>query len=487
MNQPDTSDGLATASELERDAVPEQDTLAAPDAGRIARFTGSLTGRLVLSAVVWSFAALLVGGFVLSFAFRSYVLTDVDQRLELLLDTLVGISEVSPDGEFRFNQPLADQRFVTPYSGWYWQVSAEGMEPVRSRSLWDFALDAQHEQRSFSLRYSIKDGPDGQQLRLAEHDIILPEAEQVFHYQIATNMAEVQAAINRFNWLLVSALALILLTVTLALVLQVTYGLRPLRQIKRDLGDVRAGRAARIASADNKKLPQDLKPLVEEINGLIDQNDKLVQRARTHVGNLAHALKTPLSVIQNSVDGDESESAAIIARQARDIRVHVDHHLKRARIAGGGTGIGLPVCARINKLASAVAVIAGDKQLEISVDCDEDLMFDGEKEDFDELLGNLLDNAAKWATSKVHVAVARREKGLRRAILQIEISDDGPGVPVDKRDSMFDRGKRLDEQVPGTGLGLAIVRDIADMYGGDVQMNTALLGGLRVTLRLPAK
>lgn len=475
MSQPKTSDKLSA------ELAPEADT------GRVARFSGSLAGRLVLSAVVWSFVALLVGGFVLSFAFRSYVLTDVDKRLELLLDTLVGISEVSPDGEFRFNQPLADQRFMTPYSGWYWQVSADAMEPVRSRSLWDFALDAQHEQRTFSLRYSLANGPDGQQLRLAEHDIILPEAEQVFHYQIATNMAEVQAAINRFNWLLFSALALILFTVTLALVLQVSYGLRPLRQIKRDLGDVRAGRVARLASADDQTLPQDLKPLVQEINGLIDQNDKLVQRARTHVGNLAHALKTPLSVIQNSVDGDDSENARIIARQAKDIRVHVDHHLKRARIAGGGTGVGLPVCERIKKLVSAVEVIAGDKQLETTVNCDATLMFDGEKEDFDELLGNLLDNAAKWAASKVDVTVMRREKNLRRPILQITISDDGPGVPADQHDGLFDRGKRLDEQVPGTGLGLAIVRDIADMYGGSVKLGAAQLGGLQVALTLPAK
>ena len=458
-----------------------------PDGGRAARFIGSLTGRLVMSAVVWSFVALVVGGFVLSFAFRGYVLTDVDKRLELLLDTLVGISEVSPEGEFRFNQALADQRFMTPYSGWYWQVSSAEMEPLRSRSLWDFALDARHEQRSFSLRYSIAAGPDGQQLRLAEHDIILPEAEQVFHYQIATNMAEVQAAINRFNWLLVSALALILLTVSLALVLQVSYGLRPLRQIKRDLGDVRAGRAARLVSAGDPKLPQDLKPLVQEINGLIDQNHKLVQRARTHVGNLAHALKTPLSVIQNLVDGDDSERSETIARHTKEIRVHVDHHLKRARIAGGGTGVGLPVYARIKKLAKAVAVIAGDKQLDMSIDCDPRLMFDGEKEDFDELVGNLLDNAAKWAVSKVTVSVARLDKGLRRPMLEMQVSDDGPGVPADKRDSMFDRGQRLDEQMPGTGLGLAIVRDIADMYGGSVKLSTAQLGGLGVRLLLPAK
>ncbi len=455
--------------------------------GAFARFRASLTGRLIVSAVVWSSLALIIGGVVLSFAFRSYVLTDVDERLELLLDTLVGISEVSPNGEFRFNQPLADQRFMTPYSGWYWQVSEASMEPVRSRSLWDFALYSEHEQRRFALRYSIADGPDGQTVRLAEHDIILPEAERVFHYQVATNMAEVQAAIDRFNWLLFSALALILATVTLALVLQVSYGLRPLRRIRRDLVDVRSGRSARLMSSKDGQLPDDLKPLVDEINGLIDQNDKLLQRARTHVGNLAHALKTPLSVIQNEVDGRDDDGAQLIGRQAKSIRVHIDHHLKRARIAGGGSGPGLPVAARIGKLVNAVQVIAGDKAIETKVTCADGISFDGEKEDFDEIIGNILENAAKWARSKVELDVVRLEQGLRRPMLEIRIEDDGDGVPEEEREALFDRGKRLDEHVPGTGLGLAIVRDIADMYGGNVDLSTATLGGLAVTIMLPAK
>ncbi len=455
--------------------------------GPVRRFLASLTGRLLVSAFIWSSAALAIGGVVLSFAFRSYVLTDVDKRLELLLDTLVGISEVSPTGEFQFNQSLADQRFMTPYSGWYWQVSEENMQPLRSRSLWDFALDANHEQRSFALRYVVMAGPDGQTLRVAEHDIILPEADRVFHYQIATDMAEVQTAIDRFNWLLFSALAVILLAVTLSLVVQVSYGLGPLRRIRRDLADVRAGRSAKLGTADEGKMPEDLKPLVDEINGLIDQNDKLLQRARTHVGNLAHALKTPLSVIQNAVDDKGDENARMIARQAKDIRVHVDHHLKRARIAGGGSGPGLRVAERISKLVKAVTVIAGDKDIDTDIVCAPELMFDGEKEDFDELLGNVIDNAAKWATSKVNVSVVRHGEGLRRPMLEITVEDDGPGVPEEKRSELFKRGNRLDEQVPGTGLGLAIVRDIADMYGGNAELASARLGGLSVRILLPAK
>lgn len=449
------------------------------------RIMSTLTGRLIISAVVWSIAALVAGGVILSFAFRSYVLSDVDKRLELLLDTLVGVSEVSPDGNFRFNQGLADQRFVTPYSGWYWQVSEVGHAPLRSRSLWDFALDADHEERKFALRYSIVDGPDGQTLRLAEHDIILPEAERIFHYQVAADMAEVQKAIAQFNWVLASALGLILITVTLALIIQVRYGLRPLRTIRNGLADVRAGRSERLIS--DEEFPEDLKPLVDEVNGLLEQNNKLVDRARTHVGNLAHALKTPLSIIQNSTESLDGETADLINTQTKRIRVHVDHHLKRARIAGGGTGPGLPARERIEKLMKAISVIEADKALSMTIECDPDLLFDGEKEDFDEIMGNLLENAGKWSKSAVSVTVKRVSEGVRRPMLDIFVQDDGNGVAEDKRGELFKRGHRLDEQVPGTGLGLAIVQDIIEMYGGTIQLTTGDLGGLGVQMMLPAK
>lgn len=441
----------------------------------------------MVSAILWAIAALTISGFILSFAFRSYVLTDVDKRLELLLNTIVGISEVTPDGTLRLNPPLADQRFLTPYSGWYWQVNEDGGQVIRSQSLWDFEFASTHERPSFQTRFNQADGPDGQRLRMAEADVILPEVNRVFHYQVATDMAEVQLAIGRFNWLLFAALALILVTVTLALVLQVMYGLRPLRSIRRDLADVRAGRSHRLESKKGEIMPEDLRPLVDEINGLIDQNERLVQRARTHVGNLAHALKTPLTVIQNAAANLPGEDADLIKRQAKDIRVHVDHHLKRARIAGGGSGLGLPVKERLSKLVKAATLAMADKDISVTLDCGEDLLFDGEKEDFDEVLGNLIDNACKWARGQVSISATRMEEGLRRPMLEITVEDDGDGVPEDQRTLLFERGKRLDEHVPGTGLGLAIVQDIAEMYGGSVSLFTASLGGFGVQLRLPAK
>lgn len=438
-----------------------------------------------MSATLLSVAALTVGGTVLSFVFYSYVLTDVDKRLELFIDTMVGISEISPEGVLRFNRPIFDQRFTTPYSGLYWQISEEEQEPFRSRSLWDFEIETDLSHRSFSLKFMEIAGPDGQSLRMAERDIILPEADRVFHFQVATDTVEIQAAVEQFNYLLLSALGAIMATVTLALVMQVRFGLKPLRRLGHSMSQIRAGKESRIEG----EYPHDLRPLAQEVNALMEQNDALVNRARTHVGNLAHALKTPLSVIQNDVEGASDDRSIRIRKQTRLIREHVDHHLKRARIAGGGSGPGLPISERLEKLVHAVEVMTRAKGVLFDLSCDEKLRFDGEKEDFDEVLGNLIDNAGKWAESRVMVTATaiESEDENARSLMEILVEDDGPGVPDSDLDTLFERGRRLDERVPGTGLGLAIVRDIVEMYGGQARLERSELGGLAAVLRLPAK
>ncbi len=339
------------------------------------------------------------------------------------------------------------------------------------------------EHRSFSLKYYEIEGPDGQTLRVAERDIILPEADRIFHYQAATDTVEIQAAISEFNFMLFIALSIIMLTVTMALVLQVRYGLKPLRVIGRSIAAIRAGKENRIEG----EWPQDLQPLAQELNALIDQNEQLVDRARTHVGNLAHALKTPLSVVQNDVEGQADERSLRINTQVRLIRDHIDHHLKRARIAGGGSGAGLPIKERLEKLVNAVGVMTREKGILYDLECPDDLRFDGEKQDFDEILGNLIDNAGKWATSRVSVSVTRVKDSPRRPFMELQVEDDGPGVPDDQIDTLFERGKRLDEHVPGTGLGLAIVRDIAELYGGQASLAHSEMGGLLAILKLPCK
>ncbi|UTW56361.1 sensor histidine kinase [Kordiimonas sp. SCSIO 12610] len=452
----------------------------------LIHFLRTVTGRLLLVAVMGSAVALSVGGITLSRAFSDYLLSDVDARLVRQLDLLIGASQLNRDGTLEFVRPIVDEQFTKPYSGLYWQISSVSKRPKRSRSLWDFELSPDMSSQVFVPVYAEIIGPNDQQLRTIEVDIILPEDTEsnIYRYTVAINMADLKVASVRFNQLLLVALGAIMLFVVATYIFQIAYGLLPLRRLSKALSDVTAGDKLYLEG----EWPEDLDPIAEEVNTLIDKNQKLVDRARTHVGNLAHALKTPLSVIQNEVAGDTSEQAKVIINNTRIIRDHVDHHLKRARIAGAMGGPGVDIKERIEKLIRAISTMYESKLLDFSFECADGLRFDGEREDFDEVMGNIIENAGKWAHSCVKVTVTPVQTARRnRKTIEIKIEDDGPGVPKEKMQSIFERGKRLDEQVPGTGLGLSIVRDIAEMYEGHASLDTSNMGGLAVILRLPYK
>lgn len=441
----------------------------------------TLTARLLISALVSSVLAMTVGGYILALSFRSYVRTDVDQELVSFLDSMAGVTEIGPDGVIRFATPLFDQRFQEPYSGWYWQISEEGKPAFRSRSLWDYEIKPDLDNRQFALEFHTLDGPDGQVLRVAEQDLMLPEADHVYRFMVATDVQKTEAAIHRFDGLLFGGVLAIVLTITMIMALQTSFGLRPVRALRAKLSDVRSGKADKL----DGEWGADLAPVAAEVNALIDHNHQLIGRARTHVGNLAHALKTPLSVLANEVRRAQPD-ADVMERQLRAIQRHVDHHLKRARIAGGGAGPGVDVSERMQKLVAAVKHMHSDKAVALRYISEDNLIFAGEREDFDEVSGNLLDNACKWCVEAVAVYLSRVRRG-DRDMIRMVVCDDGPGVPQDQWETLFERGQRLDEQVPGTGLGLAIVRDIVELYGGECQVGQAELGGLEVIILLPAK
>ncbi len=446
------------------------------------RLFGSLAGRLLFAAVFWTAAATSVGGWLFSYAFESYVEKQVDTNLELAIDTMVGVSQIDTNGVLVFTRRVFDSRFEKVYSGWYWQVSEEGKEPFRSRSLWDHALDVDMGNRSFSLNVRSALGPDGQQLRLMELDVILPESERIYRFMAAADSAQMQSAIDDFDRILFLSLAAIAATIVLGVISQLWFGLKPIRAIGQRLSDVREGRRHRLEG----QWPREIDPMATEINALIDHNEKIVERARTHVGNLAHALKTPLSVIRNECDDmDDGDQKTVLVTQVDEVRRHIDHHLKRARVAGAGRGTGVAVKPVIDKLVRAMAVIHSDKELEFYCDIPEGLSFAGELEDFNELAGNLVDNAAKWANSYLRVTALIVKESPRRPYFELIVEDDGVGVSSSELDLLFERGMRFDEHVPGTGLGLAIVRDIAEMYGGQVSADHSKLGGLKVSLVLP--
>ncbi len=435
----------------------------------------------MLAAGLWMIAALVVGGFVLSAAFRDYVQSDFEAMLSQTIDAMIGISEIAPDGRVRFLRPIVDQRFEEPYSGLYWQVSEQGGETFPSRSLWDTQLEPDWSRAAPTQSFSRTVGPDEQVLLVAVRDVTLPGTERVFRYMAAGNVDIILSDIHRFDALVAWSLGGLGLGLIAAIALQVNFGLSPLRRIRTGLAAVRSGRSRRLEG----DFPPEVMPLVTEVNELLDHNETIVERARTHAGNLAHALKTPLSVLQNEARGPAPWLGEAVLKQTAVMQRHIDHHLRRARATGGGLGVVTPVAKPLSNIVRVIEKLYRDTGVEIALDVAPGLAVAGSKQDLDEIAGNLLDNACKWARAQVRVSV-RSIAGERREMVEILVEDDGPGVPEDQLEELFERGRRLDESVPGSGLGLAISRDVAELNGGRVDLAPSPLGGLAARVLWPA-
>ncbi|MBK5912526.1 hypothetical protein CCR85_13620 [Rhodothalassium salexigens] len=442
---------------------------------------GSLTLRLVAVAGVWVVAALTAGGAILSLAFRDYAVRDAEALLTQTLETLIGVTEHGGPGPLSFSRALGDERFREPYSGYYWQIARPDAAPAVSRSLWDVRLDPDWDRPAARGAYRLLDGPDGQRLKAAVRDVTLPGSPETLRFMVATDIAEVEADIDRFNALILRALGLLGVGLLAAVGLQVAVGLRPLRRVQSGLAAIRSGHAQRL----DDDYPPEIRALVDELNALLSHNEAIVERARTHAGNLAHALKTPLSVLVNDATATDTVPAETVRRQTAAMQAHVDHHLRRARATGSGLGHVTAIDKPLASLMRAMDKIYRDRGLDLEMDLDDDLKVAVTHQDLEEVIGNLLDNACKWATGRVRVS-ARRVAGGRRTMVRIRVADDGPGVPAAERETLFRRGRRLDESVPGTGLGLAIARDIAELNGGRVALGAADLGGLDAAVDLPA-
>lgn len=439
----------------------------------------SLTLRLVVGAGLWIAVALFAGGIALSSIFRDYVERSFDARLNVRLESLVAASEIDADGQLRLKRPLWESRFDQVYSGWYWQISAGATPLLRSRSLWDQVLPAVPSPSDGEGRSVSAAGPDDATLRIVARDIRLPGADRVFRYSVGADPSDIEAEIATFDATLAWSLGVLGAGLLAAVLIQVSFGLRPLRAMRAALVDVRSGRTTRLQG----EFPAEIRPLSDELNVLLEHNAAVVERARTHVSNLAHALKTPLAVLSNEAAETSGALAETVRRQTVAMRRHVDHYLARARTAASGSVLGArtEVAGAIEDLRRTLSRIHRERPIAIEVTAQPGLWFRGEREDLEEMLGNLIDNACKWARSRVRIVAAREGERLR-----FSIEDDGPGLGEEERTELFQRGKRLDESVPGTGLGLAIVRDVAGLYGGSVSLDRSGLGGLRALLSLPA-
>jgi len=441
--------------------------------------TGSLTRRMLGIAALWIGLLLAGGGLALDRVLDDAVTRNFDSQLQYVLSAMIASAELDDDGEIRFSRPLGDQRFLEPNSGLYWQVSAPRHEPFRSRSLWDRRLQVHQEHRDETIdKYDSQEFGAEEALRVIERDVRLPGSAVTWRFQVAQDRSGLNAQIAVLRKTLVRSFAILGLGLILMSALQATFGLWPLRKVRRQIAAVRAGRMARV----DTRLPVEIAPMVEELNDLLAHNERQAEEARTHAGNLAHALKTPLTVIMNEASANSPELCRTVIREATTMRRQVDHHLARAR-AVGRRAVGqtvAPVWPSLESVERAVSRLY--PQVTIDLTGDRKARVHVERQDLDELFGNLIENAAKYGRGRVFVTV---ESGPR--FIETLIEDDGRGIPEAQRGAIFERGTRLDTGKPGTGLGLAIVRDVAHIYGGSVALEESEdLGGLLVRLRLPA-
>jgi len=430
---------------------------------------------------------LAVGGAVLSNAFRMAAQNSFDAALQADMDGLIAAAEPDPNGGVMLAGRFLNHNFDRVYSGLYYQIRAGTSGGQISRSLFDKELEPTGQVKKGALTWGRAVGPEDQQLRVVSRRVDLTpddRGDAEYTFMVAGDMAAVERQTQEFNTTLFWSFLLLGLGLIAAILVQVKVGLLPLRQISRGLAKIRDGEARRL----DGRFPTEIAPLATELNSLIQHSEEVVGRARTHVSNLAHFLKTPLSVLAAEAEAqDKNPEAAPLAdmvkRQVFSMRRQVDHYLTRARAAGSLDVLGnrTQVCAVMDDLSRVIARIHVTRGIVIDAECDDGIYFRGERQDLEEMLGNLIDNGCKWARARVRV---RCEKDAGRLVLAVE--DDGPGLSAEQRSQVGERGERLDESVPGSGLGLAIVRDISKLYGGFFTLGESPLGGVLARLELPA-
>ena len=450
----------------------------------------SLSFRLFASAAAWTLVVLPIAAIVLISLFRGAVERSFDARLNTFLTDLLAESVDSVTGKLIPPPDLGISEFNLPLSGWYWQITTikgqrSANAPARplyaSTSLLAEVLDLPSRRLKpdeSGLKRAYVKGPKGQRLRIIERAVSL--GPDVYGFMVAGADSEIEKEISDFKVIVIAALSIFGIGLVLATFSQVRFGLRPLRAVREGLLAIRSGEAQKLEG----DYPLEIAPLQDELNALIQSNNDVVERARTHVGNLAHALKTPLSVITNEAHGKRTSLAATVESQTDLMRTQISHHLDRARVAARAGVIGglTDIKPILDGLGRALMRINDDKKIKLDIACDKALKFQGEKQDFEEMVGNLLDNACKWANAQVKVSAERDSA----AGIIIDVDDDGPGLSKAQRASAVKRGRRLDETKPGSGLGLSIVADLAHLYKGDFELDVSPLGGLRARLLLPA-
>jgi signal transduction histidine kinase len=447
----------------------------------------SLAARLIAAAALWIVLGLVGGGIALSGIFRSSAESEFDTALQNDMEALIAAAGHNDSGELVLEPRFLSARYQRAYSGLYWQITPvkEGIIQI-SHSLLDGTIKYSDSEKKGNLVWGHAPGPEDQHLRMLSRQVEFPIADtarpddtRAYTFFVAGDLAETDQRIADFNKTLIWSFLILGAGLIAALFIQVRIGLLPLRKVSEALHRIRDGRARRLEG----EFPSEIEPLASELNSLIAHSAEVVGRARSYVSNLAHALKTPLTVLSSEAESHPGPLGEVVTKQVGAMRRQVDHYLTRARAAGALDVLGnrTPVAPVLEDLARVLRRIHEERGIAIEVRCPAKLAFRGERQDLEEMAGNLMDNACKWA--KARVVVTATPMG---ASFRVAVEDDGQGLTAEERQMVGERGERLDESVPGTGLGLAIVRDIAKLYGGQFELEAAELGGLSAQLVLPA-
>jgi signal transduction histidine kinase len=452
----------------------------------------SLAFRLIASSAAVAIVLLVAAGFLLNGLFQQALERNFDARLRSTLDGILANVEVNPQGAIQLQGPISDNRFNLPLSGWYWQVTPPGnsVSDMASGSLLEQRIAAPAE----ALAKRDKDGlasfsatdSEGQHLRVIEQRLKLFGSVTEYSFLVAGNFDELKAEVSSFRQALLTVLGLLGVGLLAAILAQVRFGLQPLVEMQHRLNEIRSGKLELL----HDDFPQEIQPVADELNLLVQSNFEIIDRARMQVGNLAHALKTPISVLTNEARDSKTPLAEKVREQINVMRDQVNLYLDRARRAARAQTIGsaTEVEPVLQSLARTLQRINQDKGLIVKVEAPSTLRFRGERQDLEEMVGNLMDNACKWAKSQILVKATQLPVSGddSRSWLNIAVDDDGPGIPPEKRNEALQRGKRLDETKPGSGLGMSIIVETAGMYSGKIELSKAELGGLRVNLQLPS-
>ena len=442
----------------------------------------SLALRLFLSASVWIIFTLFSGGLLLSNVFRESTQKAFEDKLNFFMETLIGASRVDSTSSITVVSELGDPRFYRPYSGWYWQINEKSKTLVRSRSMWDqvFTLDKRliGGRAKFideALRQTTQNNPgvSSQNLVVIQREISFPGMSTPITFMVSGNTNEFEKNISRYNNILVSSLVLLGLGLFVSVFLQVKFGLLPLEKIKNSLFKIRNGDATKLEDI----YPTEVSPLAKEINTLLDHNEKIISRAKMNVGNLAHALKTPVAVIKNHITAKKNDD--VIDSQMIVIENYINKYLQKARASATSKlkKTKIDITEVIKKMRQIFKKINPELKI-IFKSNNEKFLIAGSEDDMDEIIGNVMENACKWTKTQVIIEIFKISKDQ----IKLCISDDGPGLPEKKMKEVFDRGFRLDEQTQGTGLGLNIVKDAVKNFSGSVWLEKSKFGGLKVNI-----